>query len=301
MDEFKCNNLIYVFVVLAIVLTSCFEPQRSAFKMDNGIEFETINREEQYILDNKTDYPSCNVELSLSFPVSSTFFDIDPVKNIFVYTALGMEYENVSINTAIDRYFKVYVDNYKEDARIYRTSKPKIDDTPYEFEDIYLHDGEHANLPEVFYSYYEKIVNKVAYDGYGLLSFQVIKENNKGGGLSHEQVSNYTIDLERGELITEADVFLAGYDEALRPIIQYLLMELHGVRNIEQIEDLGFFGIEEILPNRNFMITADGFVYTFNKGEYSAYQLPPAEITIPFSAVRSLMRDHASVKMLGGI
>ena len=116
--------------------------------------------------------------------------------------------------------------------------------------------------------------------------------------MSYETVRNYVLNLSTSELMTEGDIFSAGYDMALRPVIQNALLEANGVKTIKELEDLGFFGIDEIVPNRNFLITDKGITYTFNKGEYSAYQLQVPEVFIPYSAIRSLLRDNSIASKL---
>lgn len=286
------SKAIPVLVLFSIVWISCSETRKSAFKSDNGIEFDTVQTEEQYFLDNKPENPSCNLTIKLSVPAKSTHFDIEPIRKIFVSTALGSDYENMSADEAVKKYARAYIENYQSDAEIYKVNKPSGDYSE-SFDDIYLTDSEHSNLPDIFYSYFENISNDVVFNQYGVLSFQVVQQNNKGGRVSHESIRNYVIDLAGGVLLSDGDLFSAGYDEALRPIIQNLLMEKQSVKTIQQLEDLGYFGIDEIVPNKNFLITKEGITYTFNKGEYSAYQLPAANILIPFSSVRSLLRENS--------
>lgn len=52
------------------------------------------------------------------------------------------------------------------------------------------------------------------------------------------------------------------------------------------------------MPNNNFLLTDKGITYTFNKGEYSAYQLQVPQVFIPYGAIRSLLRENTIVSML---
>ena len=70
------------------------------------------------------------------------------------------------------------------------------------------------------------------------------------------------------------------------------------MKSVEELEDLGFFGVQEIVPNRNFLLTEKGITYTYNKGEYSAYQLDAPEVFIPYSAIRSLLRENTPAAKL---
>ena len=61
---------------------------------------------------------------------------------------------------------------------------------------------------------------------------------------------------------------------------------------------MGYFGIDEIMPNRNFLIDESGITYIFNKGEYSAYLLDAPEVFIPFDDLRMLLKENTLVTKL---
>ena len=300
MDNFILKKTLIIVTVFSLVLTSCNETQKSTAKTENGIDFDTLKIEKQHFLDDIEDNPSCNLIFNLVFPLKSDRFELDSITKVFTISLFGPDYDQLSVPEAVRKYTDVYIENYITDAKIYQTNKPREDLNNY-FDDIYLSDGEHADLPDIFYSYFENISNKIVFNQHGVLSFQIVQENNKGGMVSYENIRNYAINLESGKLINEEEFFSAGYDEALRPVIQSLLMAENNVKNIRDLEDLGYFGIEEIVPNKNFLITEKGIVYTFNKGEYSAYQLPATEILIPFSSVRSLLRSESLIKRISEV
>lgn len=279
-------------------LSSCHTPtEKEAVSGNNEIEFQSIVLDTVSVLEKRSDSPVCNLSINVAIPSQSDIYDLENIQHIFLSAILGTDYSTMDTKEAFDKYAQSYIANYRRDAEIFKTNRP-TQDFGEEFDDLYHEDGEHANLPDIFYSYYESISDTIIYDHFGILSFQVKQTNNKGGDLSHESVRNYVIDLESGQLIDEDDIFMAGYDVALRPIIQNGLMQLRGVKSIDDLEDLGYFGVDEIIPNNNLLLTADGIIFTFNKGEYSAYQLPASEVMIPYSHVRSILRDSFTAKKL---
>lgn len=98
--------------------------------------------------------------------------------------------------------------------------------------------------------------------------------------------------------MTESDLFNAGYDSALQSLIVTSLLDQNNVKTVSELEDLGFFGIQEIVPNKNFLLNEKGIIYTFNKGEYSAYQLDAPQVFIPYGAIRSLLKENTIVHKL---
>ena len=285
-------------VLVSSLFFSCNQDKRSLFKADNGVEFDTINIEKKYFLDDNPENPSCNLKLTFVYPESIANFDARAARSVFLRTVIGPNYDSLSAKEAVDRYIRNYIGNYRNDAGIYQINKPLQEHVGNRSDGPYVADEELDYLPEVFYSYYETLSDSIVYNQYGIISFQVRQVNNKGGRMSYETVRNYVLDLSSGELMTEGEIFSAGYDLALRPILQNSLLEANGVKSIQELEDLGFFGIDEIVPNKNFLITDKGITYTFNKGEYSAYQLQVPEVFIPYTAVRSLLRENSVVSKL---
>lgn len=285
-------------VLLSLLLFSCNNNKKSLFKADNGIEFDTINIEKRYFLDNNPENPSCNLTLNFIYPKSTDNFDAQAAKSVFLRAVIGVSYDSLSVQEAVDGYVRNYIGNYKNDAEIYKVNKPLQEHTNDTLDGLFIAADDPGYLPEVFYSYYETLSDTIVYNQYGIISFQVRQTNNKGGRMSYETIKNYVLDLSSGELMSEGDIFSAGYDLALRPILQNALLEANDVKSIQELEDLGFFGVDEIMPNKNFLITDKGITYTFNKGEYSAYQLQVPQVFIPYPAVRSLLRENSIVSKL---
>ncbi len=297
MDIHKMWRLSLWGLLFIVLLNACNPTAESVESHDNHIDFDTIQVSESYLLDNKEGNPSCNLEVQLIYPVGSDQYDVTQLESLFIYSVLGQGFKDMSVANALKKYGEMYVQNYRADAETYRRDRPKQEEHSL-YEHLYDVDGEVGELPEVFYTYSETIENEIIYNKNGIIAYRVTQVNDKGGVAKHEQVNNFTYDLVTGQWVNEQDIFQPGYDEALRPVIQELLMELHSVKTIEQLEDLGFFGVEEIIPNNNFLLTDEGIVYTFNKGEFSAYHLSPAQIVIPYGTVRSLLKEHSVIEQL---
>jgi hypothetical protein len=126
----------------------------------------------------------------------------------------------------------------------------------------------------------------------------VNRYNNKGGSATYSSHNNYVINLRTGDLLTEGDIFTPGYDVALQQLFEKVLMQENNVKTVSDLENLGYFGIEEIMPNRNFLIDNKGITYIFNKGEYSAYLLDAPEVFISFDELRMLLKKNTVVSKL---
>lgn len=291
---------IHLLLVFALLFTACNNATRSAFRANNHVDFDTIRVHERYHLDEDSTKPYCDVQVVFIYPVTSSGTNVDTLQRSFVRHTLGTSYQSLMPTHAVNGYVKSFVENYRKDAAAYKESTSDIMELNALLSEEEIADSEHA-LKEQFYSYYESLSDSVAYNQYGLISFQVKQSNNKGGAISYDSYRNYVINIKNGSQVTENDIFNPGYDTALQSLIITSLLEQHGVKTILELEDLGFFGVQEIVPNRNFLLNDKGIIYTYNKGEYSAYQLDAPQVFIPYASIRSLLRVNSVAYKLANL
>lgn len=191
--------------------------------------------------------------------------------------------------------------NYETDAKIFDEDLIDLENHPNLIPQSMDEIHEEELQSNGFYSYHETLTNKVHFNQSNLLSFQVNQSNNKGGSAVYGSYNNYVINLKTADLLSENDIFTPGYDVALQQLFANNLLQQNGVKSISDLEDLGYFGIQEIMPNRNFLIDNEGITYTFNKGEYSAYPLSAPVIFIPFNDLKMLLKKNTIVSKLAGL
>lgn len=289
-----------LFIIMCIIFTSCNNTGRSMFKADNGLRFDTVSIAKQYHLESDTVNPSCNIDLFFVYPVESAKMPLPELQKIFVQNVFGFPYDSLTPPDAAKKYVQNYIDNYINDARTYSESADEIARLNTLIPDLHVEDSENDPGGNYF-TYFEMLSDTIVYDKYDVLAFQVRQSNRKGGAESYNSYHNYVMNLKTGELLTENDIFNPGYDKALQTLFATSLMEQNGVKTVSELEDLGFFGVDEIAPNRNFLVDEKGITYIFNKGEYSAYQLAAPVIFIPYSSVRSLLRENTVITKLAGL
>lgn len=286
--------LIYLSILASLLMMSCNGAKNSKFRADNGIVFDTIKVDKQYFLKNDSTKPSCSIHIKFVYPVSSKYADLDSLQRIFLSRFLGASYDSLGVQDAVDKYVANFIASYKDDVATYqKTLKNSGSDDI--FAPVFTHDEDISKLSERFYFYREELSNSIFYNSQGVLSFQVKQSNNKGNADAFNSYHNYSIDLSKLDIITEDDIFTSGYDAALQPIFQTSLMEQNNVNTLVDLADIGYFGVDEIVPNRNFLINDKGITYVFNKGEYSAYQLDAPVVFIPYQLIKSLLRENTPI------
>lgn len=297
------RKLIFSLLLLTItVLVSCSNDNgRSRFRTENNISFDTIRVNRRQYLDDDTTKPYCDIHVSFVYPISSSKANLDTLQHFFVRNMFGSSFENLEPSMAVGAYINNYIENYSRDANTYSETVSDMQELNALIPGIDISDSEHASN-NIFYSYYESLTDSITFNQHGILSFQIKQSNSKGEAASYYiSYSNYAINLNTGDQITENEIFNAGYDKALQSLIITSLLEQNKVKSIDELEDLGYFGINEIVPNTNFLLNDKGIIYTYNKGEYSAYQLTAPQVFIPYSAIRSLLRNNTIVSKLADL
>lgn len=262
-----------------LVVTGVFSCRpKESLSTDNHIEFDTIRSVKNYHLDNDSTQPSCNLKLSFVYP--SQYKDAASLKSlqdIFISCYFDESYEGLTPQRAVESYEENYIENYKEDARIFS-------------KDQYEHDPS-----EMYSSYYEIDNNTITFNQEGILSFQVSQTNYKGGATSYNLLKNFSIDIKNSRLIMEDDIFNENYDKALNAFFRDYLLKKNKVKTVFELENLGYFGIEEIVPNGNFFLDDNGITYIYNLGEISGYSMEPVTIFVPYKDIKPLIKEESII------
>lgn len=278
------KKYIQYFILLALLsstfLSSCRNKLSEA--KENNITFDTVRINDNYHIDNDSTLPSCNLKLTFVYPTkydeSSSM--LDSLQDLFISNFLDPSYSVFRSKPiqALEKYKEAYIGNYLRDIDIFYKNKSSQHDTN-----------------EKYLSYYETIENNIVYNKNNLLSFQISQTNYKGGTSSYLLLKNYTIDLQTGKVIFEKDIFNPDYENALSEVFKEHLLIDNNVKSISDLENMGYFGIDEITPNENMLIDDKGITYIFNKGEYSTYKLDPIVITIPYQEVEYLLKKDSPI------
>lgn len=245
----------------------------------NDIGFDTIRTARNYHINNDSTQPSCNLKLKFVYPSSHNNSQmLDSLQRIFITCYFDESYSGLSPEGAVKNYEENYVESFKEDVRIFSQDR------------VYEH-----QVPDNYPSYYEIDENKVVFNQGGILSFQVNQTNYKGGASSFEYLKNYSIDIQSPRIITENDIFNEGYEKVLGTFFRDYLMNAQKVRSLSELENLGYFGLDEMIPNGNFLLDDKGITYVFNKGEYSAYKTEAIKIFISYNDIKPLLKENSPI------
>lgn len=276
------TGITFTIFMLILLTLSCNQKTKVAESKDNDIKFDTITTTKFHYLNNDSTLPSCNLSINVSYP--SAYEDKDvlmKLKSIFTTTIFDDSYANMKLEEAIEKYSKTYIDNYIQDAKYY------FDESS----------AEHGDFKDRYFSYYEKLSNEIKFNKGNILSVQFMCSNKKSNNNTFRQYSNKVIDLSTGNILHENNIFKEDYEKFLSLIFRNKLLETNNVKNISELEELGYFGIEEMMPNNNFLVNNEGITYVFNKGEYSVLKADEITLFIPYDEISEILKEESPLSV----
>lgn len=267
-----------LFFFFVLVLMSCGNNAKK--EMDNNIRFDSLSINETYhIMDIETN-PSCSLQVKFIYPVDFKDKEIlTKIQQQFIVSYFGEDYANNSPQDAIKLYLEKYINDFKLQEN-----------------DFLIDQQNHQSDPsESLYSNYEILNNDILYNQNNLISLIINRVYYKGGAHDAHSHINYVIDLTTGKRITENEIFVDDYKEDLANIIVNEIAQNNNVAKADDLENMGYFDIEEIFPNKNFYIDDKGINYTFNEFDIAAYVVGPIYVHIPYEKIRHLLRIESPI------
>ena len=274
------KSLIALFF-LGMFVTGCNTNTKQT--ADHDIKFDSIRVDRTYHLLNNPDNPNCNLQLNFTYPAKFSDKEIlKKIQNDFVLSYFGENYENLSPEEAVAKYTEDYLNNYKELEADFKAELEKKDDLPV----------------GAWFSHFEMSSDEIVYNQNDILSYTVSFENYTGGAHGSHAYNNHVINLKTGNAITEEDIFIENFQDSLAQILIDHIAKQNKVENPKDLENIGFFSVEEIFPNGNFLVDEDGITYTFNEYEIAAYVVRETNVFLPYAEILYLLKKDSPIAKL---
>lgn len=275
-----CKSMIALFL-LGILASGCNTGTRETTQ--NEITFDSIQTEKIYHLLDNPDNPNCNLQINFTYPIK--FADKDILKKIqeqFISSYFGDSYAQLTPQEAADKYTEDYLNAYKELEIDFKEEVKRSDNTPV----------------GAWYSYYEMSSNDIVFNENDIMSYTVNFENYTGGAHGAHTYTNHVINVKTGQPITEEDIFIDNFQDSLAQILVDRIAEQNNVEEAKELENIGFFSIEEIFPNGNFLIDETGITYFFNEYEIAAYVVGVIKVHLTFEEIKYLLKKESPISSL---
>ncbi len=271
----------YLAALCIFALPSCKE---ASMGRGDTLTFESFALDTVAHLFNDTVYPGCELILDLQLPTAcadSTL--LVSVQDWVIGQTIGNKYIGEKPQQAIDQYAKDYITYYLEYEDEYRSAQKKR----------LLRQG------VSFLNYYEQLTNTIDFNNAEFLSTTVDSYAYTGGahGMSGKYNYTYSFDLERSFVLT--DLFGEQELPAIGQLIVQQISKDQKLKSPSELQDNGFFSIDEVLPTNNFFFNKEGVTWTYNPYEIAAYSAGQINATIgwhqllPFVLKESVVYDFA--------
>jgi hypothetical protein len=257
---------------------------KSGFKKDsdNKIQLDSLLVDKFYHMAGVATNPKCSLQIKFVYPVDySNKETLRLLQQEFVAGFFGDEYVNLAPKEAAEKYAQDFINAYKEEEGNF-----KIELENHGLETM-----------ESWYSYNETSNNQIVYNRNDVISFLVYKDCYYGGAHGAHTYINRVVDLKTGRRILENEVFVDDYQDSLAKIIIEGIALANQLK-ANELENIGFFNVDEIYPNKNFYVDETGITYTFNEYEIAAYVVGPVTIHIPYEKIWHLLRKETPVSNL---
>jgi len=273
------NFIATALLLLVVTVVSC---KKKTSEEEKPVVFHTLKMEEKYHLKNNDKNPVLSVVLNLPFP------DSYPNPKILkkIQTAILTDFfqNSDSIDTEPEVAMKRYI---KERVRLYEESEEIIQDENEQ-------DGEGGSQV----AWWDNETMLVRFNAKGLLSYTVESAQFSGGAHGGTIYRNSVISLKTGERLAEEDLFTEESRPLINEIILKKLMTQNDVNNAEDLAQIGYLDVSEIGQYKNFYLTTDGIVYTFNEYEIAAYALGTIEVKINYEDIANFLLPDSPLKAL---
>lgn len=275
-----CPKLVALFLI-SIFVGGCNTTTKKT--ADNDIKFDSISVDKTYYLLENPENPNCNLQISFTYPARYDNKEIlKKIQEQFVYSYFGEIYKDLTPEEAVAKYTEDYLNSYKELEEDFRNELKKDNDAPV----------------GAWFSYYEMSSNDIAYNKNDIVSYTVNFDNYTGGAHGAHSFSNHVIDMKTGEVIEEEDIFIESYQDDLAQILVDRIAKQNNVDNPKELENVGFFSVDEIFPNGNFLIDDYGITYTFNEYEIAAYVVGATNVHLPYEEIQYLLKRESPIAHL---
>lgn len=262
-----------LFSILPLVLALAVSCKKKTATEETQVTFETFEMKEQHHAKNNPKNPALSVSLRLEYPVklSSTSI-LDKVrKNILADFFPDIDKNITDPKLAMHAYIKEYIKFFEksEEGSLNAEKNDEEDQPDYAWWDN------------------EKMIIK--YNKNNILSYTISSDRYTGGAHGGKNYLNTSINMKTGERITEEDLFTEDSRPLIADIILKKIMTMHQVDKPEDLEQIGFFDATEIGMNKNFYLTNEGIVYTFNQYEIAAYAVGTIEVHLSYKDISSFL------------
>ncbi len=233
----------------------------------------------KYYLSSDTTLGSLNFDIEIEIPTAfANNIVLDSIRATIISNLFGNKYISHTNDSLIELFASDLYREYKAD------NEPLIDklDSTSSYSFNYEHTLSGFSL-----------LNDKKIFAYGIERYVYM-----GGAHGLETRNYYNFNLTTGKLITEKDLYIDNYKDALSQLIKKRIVEESSeIKTLTDLEE-SIYWTDSIKPNGNFYITDESINYVFNPYEIAPYAFGETEITLTFNRIKSILKPNNPITYL---
>lgn len=136
------------------------------------------------------------------------------------------------------------------------------------------------------------------YNKNDLLSFcceKIVKKNNKETSISHRYIN---LDLSVMKKLTLRDLFIGDSDGQINQMLKSKLMEQEGVKDEEELNNLGYFNLQNLYVTNNFYFSDNGITWCFEPGVLAVPAVGETSLLLPFEELMRFKCEDSALSRI---
>jgi hypothetical protein len=248
----------------------------------SSVTFRTILLKEEHHLNDNINNPILSIELNYQFPTA--YSDDSILKKIRRILLADFLPDVADTADQPETAMKSYINGK---IKAYESSEKIIED-----------EDSQDNISKPAIAWKDNTNLLIRYNANELLSYTVESTQYSGGAHGGTTFRNSVIDLSSGEIIGEEDLFTDASLPLINDIILKKLETQNNVETPEELEQIGYFDVSQIGQYKNFYLTNDGLVYTFNEYEIAAYAVGTIHVKLTFKDLEGFIAPGSPLEKL---
>lgn len=268
---------------LALIFIPFVGCKKETRLVENDLQFMELKLDTVCHLFNDTAKPSCDFQMTMQYPATSNDKELlGSVQKIFLESYLGFQYSAEQPQTAARSYMKTYVADYLQ----------------LEKDSLMFKQAEENGWGVASFNYEEISSSEFLFNAGGFVSYAISMYSFTGGAHGMNGTNNHVINLANKSLLTLADLFP---ENVLTEVGTLIIQQIARDRNFTdpaQLNEDGFFSIEDVMPTDNFRIDEKGITWVYNPYEIAVYATGQITVSLSWELVKPYLLEESVVMNL---
>lgn len=259
-----------IFVILTI-FTGCRD------ESEGQLTFEMLESAKTIRLSNEELSPVCSVSLKMAHATEASGEIGKKINDAVIYRFFNQE--DMGMQGAMDQFAEAYTMTYKSNM-------------------LPLYNEDRADTTKRSWYEFHYIINATTEQtSPRTLVYLTTIDYSEGHANSIHQLQPINFYSETAKEITLKDIFVAGYETHLPPLLLKALMEKVEVQDLDQLKEKGYLDTVDIYVPENFIVGDNTITFIYNPSEIASLELGTIELVLTYAQLEKFVKP-AFIKSL---